>query len=256
MFEILPIPAFQDNYIWLIRNGQYAAVVDPGEAAPVIQLIKKHKLILEAIFVTHHHNDHIGGIPALLSEFEPKVYAPSKGQYDFAYIGVGEDTNIYLEGLDLTLTVIETPGHTLDHIAYFSDLHDGQPVLFCGDTLFSCGCGRLFEGTPLQLHTSLRTLAKLPATTLVYPAHEYTLSNIEFALTVDPRNIKLQEYKDKVADLRAKNQPSLPSVLAIEQEINPFLRCDSLAIQQNLGISEQLSTVEIFSILRELKNKY
>lgn len=251
MIEILPIPAFKDNYIWLISDGRHAAVVDPGDAAPVMRTLEQAGLVLDAILITHHCHDHIGGIVPLMRQYAPKVYAPAKEFYDFPHIAVGEGSRVTLEHLNQVFSVIETPGHTLGHVAYYSD-----PLLFCGDTLFSCGCGRLHEGTPEQMHDSLQKLAQLPAATRIYCAHEYTQSNLAFALEVDPDNAALHRRRQEVTQLRTKGLPSLPTTMALELATNPFLRCDSSAIKQSMGIDASTSPKEVFRLLREMKNKY
>ena len=255
MFEVYPIPAFRDNYIWLIRLGNHAAVVDPGDALPVLSYLESENLELDAILVTHHHDDHIGGIPALLGAFpDLPVYAPSKETYGFRHIPVSEGDRVNLESLQLHLSVLETPGHTLGHVVYY-----GANSLFCGDTLFSCGCGRLFEGSYEQLHDSLQRLASLPPDTRVYCTHEYTLHNIRFARKLDPNNKQLADLEIKSEKLMALNKPTLPSTLELEKAVNPFLRCHDPAIQaaarDNTGtdIEDALST---FRAIRQLRNTF
>jgi hydroxyacylglutathione hydrolase len=251
MLEILPIPAFKDNYIWLIHDGRHAVVVDPGDAKPVIAALARLDLILDIILVTHHHNDHIGGIPELLSNYDAQVYAPAKEHYDFPHTALNEGDIVSLPNFDLNLQVLELPGHTLDHIAYYAD-----PYLFCGDTLFSCGCGRLFEGTPEQMYRSLQRLAVLPAHTKVYCTHEYTALNIAFARSIDSGNTALQARQQEVAKLRSQDLPSLPSSIALELQTNPFLRCDDPAIRQALELSNLDSSVDVFTKLRSIRNHY
>lgn len=251
MIEILPIPAFLDNYIWLMTNGERAVVVDPGDPAPVIEHLKKLNLKLDTILITHHHNDHIGGVNELVARYGAAVYAPAKESYHFAHIAVAEGDHVKLESLGCEFNVMEVPGHTLGHIAYYC-----SPMLFCGDTLFSCGCGRLFEGTANQLHQSLQRFASLPPETRVYCTHEYTARNIAFARELEPHNIALQKRQEQVAKLRSGNQPSLPSTIALELETNPFLRCHTEAIRKASGAAENASPDEVFALIRNMRNHY
>ncbi|HQR50210.1 MAG TPA: hydroxyacylglutathione hydrolase [Methylophilaceae bacterium] len=254
MLEVIPIPAFRDNYIWLLRRKGHAVVVDPGDAAPVLALLAEQQLQLDAILVTHHHDDHIGGVTELVRTFPISVYAPRKGHYAFPHQPVGEGDCIDLTTLDICLQVLETPGHTLDHVAYY-----GANSLFCGDTLFSCGCGRLFEGSCEQLYASLQRLAALPLQTRVYCAHEYTLDNIRFALAVDPGNADLALRKRDVERCRADGRPSLPSSLALECATNPFLRCDSASVQSAAMATapfEGNDPAAVFCAIRKLKNSF
>jgi hydroxyacylglutathione hydrolase len=254
-FEVYPIPAFRDNYIWLIRLGNRAAVVDPGDAAPVFAYMENEKLTLDAILVTHHHDDHIGGIPALLDAFPGlPIYAPRQENYAFPHTPVGEGDEVELESLQLHLRVMETPGHTLGHVVYY-----GANSLFCGDTLFSCGCGRLFEGSYEQLFASLQRLAALPLETRVYCTHEYTLHNIRFARQLDPNNQQLLERERECESTVAAGRPTLPSTVALERCVNPFLRCDDPIIQATARdrtgatIEDALSA---FRAIRQLRNTF
>lgn len=255
MFEVNPIPAFRDNYIWLIRRGNHAAVVDPGDAAPVISTLQSANLTLDAILVTHHHDDHIGGIQELIRAYPTaKVYAPHREQYTFRHEPVGEDDIVELDALSLSLNVMETPGHTLGHVVYY-----GANSLFCGDTLFSCGCGRLFEGSCKQLYYSLQRLAALPPETRVYCTHEYTRHNIRFARMLDPDNLKLQQRESHVERLVAAGQPTLPTTIGLELATNPFLRCDSVAIQSAATHQATLSkqdALSVFCAIRQLRNAF
>ena len=226
-------------------------VVDPGDAGPVFQLLEQSGLTLEAILITHHCHDHIDGVVELISKYPVPVYAPAKEFYDFPHTPVADGDLITLAALDLKLTVMEVPGHTLGHVAYYS-----QPLLFCGDTLFSCGCGRLHEGTAEQMHQSLQRLAQLPADTLVYCAHEYTLNNLAFALELEPDNLALQKRQQEVIELRTADKPSLPTTIGLELATNPFLRCDNNTIRQSLKLGENTVPAETFRILREMKNNY
>jgi hydroxyacylglutathione hydrolase len=250
MLNIIPIPAFDDNYIWLLHNTRHAVVVDPGDAVPVIAMLRQLNLSLSAILITHHHSDHIDGVAALLKHQSTPVYAPQYEQFDFAHIKLVEGDEISLPEIAQNFHIMWLPGHTLGHIAYVND-----DYLFCGDVLFGAGCGRLFEGRPVQMLTSLQRLKALPSTTQVFCTHEYTAKNIDFALTVEPNNVDLLNRKLQVDSLRRQNLPSLPSTIALEQETNPFFRCDQVAIIQNLR-QEDADELSIFSALRNLRNHY
>jgi hydroxyacylglutathione hydrolase len=251
--QIIPIPAFKDNYIWLMHNGSQGAVVDPGDAAPVIAALNHLKLTLTAILITHHHHDHIDGVAELLEAFpQVIVYAPALEQYTFKHIAITEQNIVHLNGLDVKFAILDVPGHTLGHIAYYSAQHE---VLFCGDTLFGAGCGRLFEGTPAQMYDSLQKLAALPSATKVYCTHEYTMHNINFALTFEPSNQRLIERHKNTLKLRESNISSLPSTIELELATNPFLRCTIQEIQSNIELTNA-SGIETFSKLRELRNHY
>ena len=248
--EVLPIPAFKDNYIWLIKHGHRVVVVDPGDAGPVIETLNHNSLELGAILITHHHADHIGGVAALLSNHSVPVFAPERGCYDFPHTPVAEGDHIHLDAIELELMVMEVPGHTLDHVAYY-----GANRLFCGDTLFSAGCGRLFEGTAAQMYASLQRLAALPGNTMVYCTHEYTEHNLRFARMLEPGNNALVTRQQQAAALRQSGQPTLPTNIALERETNPFLRCDIAAIRTASGCVKA-DEVQIFSAIREMRNHY
>jgi hydroxyacylglutathione hydrolase len=261
---IVPVPAFSDNYIWLLLDcdRRRAAVVDPGDAAPVLAALGERGLQLAAVLVTHHHADHVGGLRALRDAFPDAVV---HGPRNPAIAGIdrryGAGDTLELEGFDVRFRVIEVPGHTLDHIAWFAESvgADPRPVLFCGDTLFAGGCGRLFEGTAAQMLASLRRLEALPDATLVHCAHEYTASNLRFALAVEPGNAALAERDRRVALLRAGGHPTVPSTLAEERATNPFLRSAAPDIQRaaqgRLGRPAS-DDVEVFAALRGWKDVY
>lgn len=254
MFEVTPIPAFRDNYIWMLHLGGHAVVVDPGDAAPVLSALNQKGLRLDAILITHHHQDHTGGVSELLAAHDAKVYAPAKGQYAFAHLPVVDGDAVSLPGIGAQFSVMETPGHTLDHVVYLDAGH-----LFCGDTLFSCGCGRLFEGSYEQLYRSLHRLAELPGKTAVYCTHEYTRHNLDFGLMVEPDNLALQQRSGQVSAWLAAGKPSLPSTIAIELETNPFLRCGEPSIRafaRQHGVTDKAPDSEVFRMLRELRNSF
>ncbi len=257
MLKIHPIPAFKDNYIWILHNENYAAVIDPGTAQPVIDYLNCKKLQLISILITHHHNDHTGGIIELLNKFHVPVYGPHNESIPTLTHNVKENDEIKLKELSLTLKVLETPGHTTDHIAYYGAIK--TKMLFCGDTLFACGCGRLFEGSAQQMYHSLQKLTNLPDETKVYCTHEYTLENIRFARTVEPGNLALLEFETTAKELRKQNIPTLPTTIRQEKATNPFLRCDQPEVIQSActHLGQDLSEPSrIFSTLREWKNSF
>jgi hydroxyacylglutathione hydrolase len=257
MLSIQPISAYDDNYIWLLydADSRLAYVVDPGDAAPVIAVLEELQLTLEGILITHHHFDHVGGVQQLRDRFSPVVFGPEKSGID------GVDHRLKggdeIEVLGTGLAVIDVPGHTLDHIAYF---HGGEkPMLFCGDTLFAGGCGRVFEGTPPMMHESLQSLAALPPETSVYCAHEYTLANLAFARAVEPDNSTLAARVAEAEATRARNEPTVPSSLALELATNPFLRCaepDLLAALRSQGRLGGESAAEVFGVVRGWKDNF
>jgi hydroxyacylglutathione hydrolase len=246
------IPAFQDNYIWVLNNeAGKCIIVDPGEAAPVLNAMAKNNWQPEAILLTHHHHDHVGGVKELLQTFPGLVvYGPEETQNKGTNRVVREGDKVNI--LEYEFSVIATPGHTLGHLCYFS-----FPYLFCGDTMFSGGCGRLFEGTPEQMHQSFQKLNKLPAETLICCAHEYTESNIKFALSILPEDQVLIRYYRKVKELRAKNQATLPTTLQIEREINLFLRTEDNDLKEVIKTETNLQQPEqIFAWLRAKKDSF
>lgn len=254
--KLIPLPAFSDNYIWLLHDAQQALVVDPGDAQPVLAALQQLGLQLQAILVTHHHSDHTGGVAALRQATGANVFGPAREimPEPLTRLSGGEQ----LQALGLTFEVIDVPGHTAGHIAYFCAQVDDAPLLFCGDTLFSGGCGRLFEGSPVQMLASLDTLAALPDATRVCCTHEYTLSNLKFAGVVDPTNETLARYTASTQGLRQRQQPTLPSTLALERQINPFLRTRQAAvIQAAQGFDASAADeVRVFAALRQWKNEF
>lgn len=269
------INAFNDNYIWAIRSSSNNAValVDPGDSSTCLDYIKQHNLVLDSILVTHHHQDHVGGIAKLLNYANNKnhtvtVYGPAEENIEHIDKKLSENDKVILTALDCQFTVLDLPGHTLGHIAYLNNSSlTKQPILFCGDTLFSGGCGRVFEGTHQQMYNSINKLANLADNTLVYCAHEYTQANIAFALEVEPMNESLQEYATEVKTLRLANKRTIPSLLSREKLINPFLRCTEpniiLAAEKykknlfkNNGSKKQSSAIAVFSAIRQWKDQF
>ncbi len=262
--KLVSLPAFVDNYIWMLHDGRKAWVVDPGASAPVVKALETEGLELAGILVTHHHGDHVGGIGGLRDLLTGPVIGPATETIPEPYQKVrGGDT---VELLGLSFSVIDVPGHTRGHIAYFSadalpsTLQRGarRGVLFCGDTMFSGGCGRLFEGTPEQMHASLSALAVLPADTAVCCAHEYTLSNLKFARAVEPDNSDLIAYSAWCETQRHQGLPTLPSSVGIERQVNPFLRCDVPGVVAAARRREPNATLpaEVLGSLRRWKNEF
>ena len=245
--RIFHIPAYTDNYIWVMQSGSDISVIDPGDALPVLEHIKKNDLNLVDILLTHHHFDHVGGTLQLKKQISGKVYGPF-GDIEGVDVHVTEKDKV--ETLDYEFSVLETPGHTLDHIAF---VDKQKKLVFCGDTLFSAGCGRVFEGTFEQMHNSIQKLNRLDPETVIYCAHEYTESNLEFALEVDASN---HDLKKRVADLSKKmtanNGCSIPSNLALELKTNPFLRCDLLRD----SLKDCKTEMDAFSYLRSWKDNF
>jgi hydroxyacylglutathione hydrolase len=252
--QIVPLRAFKDNYVWTLRNERVAAVVDPGEARPVIEYLSAEKLRLVAILATHHHQDHVGGIAELLETNRVPVYGPRGEPITTLTDAVGAGDRVSLEQLGVSFEVLEIPGHTRAHVAYY-----GANMLFCGDTLFACGCGRAFEGTPQQLYASLEKLMALPDETLVYCGHEYTLANIGFAKAVEPDNAALLEREASDARLRRDNRPTLPSTIGREKATNPFVRVKKPAVIEsaNKYLGKRVSDpAGVFAALRQWKNEF
>ncbi len=255
--KLIALPAFTDNYVWMLHDDHQAVVVDPGDAAPVAAALDAQGLALAGILVTHHHPDHVGGVAALRPHLQGPVYGPARESIPQPFLPLADGDSV--DVLGLRFQVIDVPGHTAGHIAYFLPARDGQaPVLFCGDTLFSGGCGRLFEGTPAQMHQSLGRLAALPGDTRVCCAHEYTESNLKFANAVEPANAELARYTVACRALRADGLPTLPSTIAQERAINPFMRCDApdvVSAAQSRGAADG-SGPAVLGALREWKNQF
>jgi len=258
-WQLLPLPALADNYIWLLAHDGYAVVVDPGEARPVLDALAQHGLTLAAILLTHHHHDHVGGAAQLHAETHATVYGPATEILPVCDYALQEGDCVHLENPHLSLSVFDVPGHTAGHIAFFADIAGFAPVLFCGDTLFAAGCGRLFEGTPAQMVISLAKLAALPQDTLICCAHEYTLSNLRWALQVEADNPDLQARARAAQNLRDRGLPTLPSTLALELQTNPFLRCAQAAVVAaacaHAG-THLNDDVAVFAALRAWKNQF
>ena len=253
MFDVIRIPAFKDNYIWLLRKGASAVVVDPGDARPVLDALERENLVLASILVTHHHKDHQGGVAGLLARYPAEVFGPASESITAITRPLSGGETIRLDAIDAQFQVFAVPGHTLGHIAYY-----GSGCLFAGDTLFGAGCGRLFEGTPAQMHDSLARLTGLPDETAVYCAHEYTEANLRFALAVEPGNRHLQRRVDEVAVTRAKGVATVPFTIALEKATNPFLRCDVAEVGDSARrrAAQARSRLEVFTALREWKNDF
>ena len=254
MMAIHAVPAFSDNYLWVIEGDGKAAVVDPGDAAPIEAFLAARRLTLACILATHHHGDHVGGLAALKSRWECPAYGPAREGIAGLDRRLAGGDRITVPGLGLEFSVMDVPGHTAGHIAFA-----GNGVVFCGDTLFACGCGRLFEGTPRQMAGSLAALARLPAETKVYCAHEYTLSNIRFAQAVEPGNARLAARREREQARRDRGEATVPSTLAEELATNPFLRCDVPEVVASASARAGRALhdpVEVFATLREWKNQF
>ncbi len=255
MITVNPIPAFTDNYIWAISDEEqsYFAIVDPGDAKPVLDFLKEKEGVLVAILITHHHVDHTGGINKLLQHYpETPVYGPAKERIRHCTTLLEQDDNVVIPEIDASFKVMFVPGHTAGHIAFYT-----EGSLFCGDTLFANGCGRVFDGTMPALYHSLSKIAKLPADTLIYCAHEYTLDNIGFALWVEPDNLDLLKRQAQTHVLIDSDKPSVPSTLELELKTNPFLRCHK---ENVINVAEKVAKrslspgTEVFKVLRTWKD--
>ena len=256
--RIRPIGAFSDNYIWMIDDGMHAVVVDPGDAMPVFDVLEAESLSLAAILLTHHHHDHVGGVLELLEDHEATVYGPAMENLPACDVALSEGDTVTIESPAVSLKVLDVPGHTAGHIAYTGEVA-GTPVLFCGDTLFVGGCGRLFEGTPEQMLASLDKFAALPDATRVYCAHEYTLSNLRWARAVEPENADLAEFVAQCQQAREQDRPTVPSSIGIEKACNPFMRARQASVAQaaNQWANQPLANpVQVFAALRTWKNEF
>lgn len=257
MLTVKPIPAFQDNYIWLItrQDNQYCIAVDPGDATPLVKYLQEHYLIPCAIFITHHHRDHSGGIKLLASLYpDIPIYGSANEELAGINVSIGEPETITVPEMQLTFRVIDIPGHTRGHIAYY-----GHQMLFCGDTLFAAGCGRVFEGTAAQMLASLTKLKALPEDTQIYCGHEYTVKNLQFAQAVEPDSEDIQQRYIHTLTLRQQGRPTLPTDIKIEKQTNPFLRTDCLPVQQAAQqyTGQALNTeVEVFAAIRSWKDQF
>ena len=256
---VLAVPAFQDNYLWLIHDGTHAAVVDPGDAGAILEALAAHRLTLTAILLTHHHADHIGGVAQLVAAFGVPVFGPGGDGIDAVTTALGEGDQVDVPGLGLSLHVLDVPGHTRGHIAYVRTT-PGAHWLFCGDTLFGAGCGRLFEGTPAQMSASLDKLAALPGDTAVFCAHEYTMSNLRFAAAAEPGNADISARIAHDGARRARGEATIPTSVAVELATNPFLRYRQTAIVDHLCHLGKLvpggDAVATFAALRDWKNSF
>lgn len=257
-YQVAAVKAFKDNYVWTLRNASHAAVVDPGDAQPVLDYLAREGLSLAAVLATHHHPDHVGGIAALVEKCGSRVplpvYGPRGEPIATLTRAVSEGDTVEIPELAASFRVLSIPGHTRAHIAYY-----GGGALFCGDTLFACGCGRLFEGTAEQMYASLEKLRALPDDTKLYCGHEYTLANIGFARAVEPGNSALERRQERDRRLREAGRPTLPSTLGEEKATNPFLRCGEPAVIESankyLG-ARVADPVRVFAAIREWKNRF
>jgi hydroxyacylglutathione hydrolase len=258
MAAIIPVPAFSDNYVWVLREGAQAAVVDPGDANPVLDYVGREGLAICAILATHHHRDHVGGVAALVERFDAPVFGPARESIPARTRALAEGDTVDVRGIGDAFRVLDIPGHTAGHIAYVGRVN-GTAVVFCGDTLFAAGCGKLFEGTPAQMWTSLGKLAALPAETQVYCGHEYTLANLRFAAAVEPANAAIAQRTRRERDKRDRGVPTVPSTIGEELATNPFLRAGQPAVRAaaEAQVGHPLADeVAVFAALRAWKNAF
>jgi hydroxyacylglutathione hydrolase len=255
--KLIPLPAFNDNYIWMLHDDLRALVVDPGDAQPVLAALENLGLSLATILVTHHHADHTAGVSDLREATDAQVFGPLGERMPEPITRLKDGDT--LEALGLPIAVLGVPGHTAGHIAYVLQPDGQEPILFCGDTLFSAGCGRVFEGTPTQMLASLSRLAALPDATRVCCAHEYTASGLVFARAVEPDNPALLAYQTQVTALREQQLPTLPSSIGLEKAINPFLRTHIQSVADSIRRQFDASahdSVSVFAALRTWKNQF
>jgi len=259
MLEVTPIKAFHDNYFWLFRqpDSKECGIVDPGDAEPVLRHLQDNGLTLSVILITHHHADHTGGIQRLLQHYDVPIYGPDSPDIPAITQTLSEGDTIKVLGT--SFRIYEIPGHTLDHIAYFADSNMNEPVLFCGDTLFAGGCGRVFEGTHSMMHTSLQKLAGLASDSKVYCAHEYTLANLAFAKAVSPNNSILADRIHREQSKRERDIPTVPTSIGEELATNPFLRCAEMEVIE--AASQQAGRninkpEEVFAAIRSWKDSF
>lgn len=257
MLEVTAVRAFADNYIWLAHarsDSREVIAIDPGDAQPVVEALQQLSLSLTGIFVTHHHPDHVGGVRRLVDEFHLPVFGPASENLPVAVKKLREGDTVALASQGLEFSVMDIPGHTAGHIAFV-----GHRALFCGDTLFSAGCGRLFEGTPAQMQKSLSRLGALDEDTAVYCGHEYTVANLQFALAVEPDNADAVRHLERCRELRSANRPTLPSTIGLERKINPFLRCETETVKraaERRAGGKLDSATEVLATLRDWKNQF
>nr|WP_282551918.1 hydroxyacylglutathione hydrolase [Providencia rustigianii] len=249
--ELIRISALSDNYIWLLADNQQCIIVDPAESEPVIATLKTNQLNPAAILLTHHHNDHTQGVKDIIAAYPNiPVFGPQETLAKGATLLIEDGDSVVIGNFNFK--VLGLPGHTLGHVGFYQ-----APYLFCGDTLFSAGCGRIFEGTPEQMFQSIQKIAALPDDTLVCCAHEYTLSNLKFAQHIWPENEAIKNYSEKVTALRENQQATVPSTLKTERNINIFLQCNNVELQQKLNIKMVNPSLRaIFTLLRQLKDQY
>ena len=256
MFDIFPIRAFSDNYIWTLIKDEEVTVVDPGDSEPVITLLQEKNLILSNVIITHHHFDHTGGIKKLSEMYDCNIYGPSEGHIQGINKPIKDNQEFVIS--NTVFKAFATPGHTLDHLSYFVD-QENEPFLLSGDTLFSGGCRRLFEGTPLQMYESLSKFTSLPINTKVYCTHEYTESNLKFALAVEPNNTDIKEKFSEVVQLRSQDKETLPSTIGEELKVNPFMRCNELVVKkaaENFSNEKLSEPHEILGSIRNWKDNF